>query len=88
MLPFVVPGRVRYNPTMDENPYGSPDPCEPGLGAPSLCEPGPTYAVAVLNDDLHTFAYVIETFITLFGYAPEKCYELAMAIHTQGRAIV
>jgi ATP-dependent Clp protease adaptor protein ClpS len=48
----------------------------------------PPYAVVVLNDDLHTIDYVIETFIKVFGYAPEKCYQLALAIHTQGRAIV
>ena len=45
----------------------------------------PPYAVVVLNDDLHTFAYVIETFIKVFGYAPEKCFQLAQTIHTQGR---
>src|SRR5258708_33134426 len=48
----------------------------------------PPYAVVVLNDDLHTFAYVIETFIKVFGYAHEKCYQLAQTIHTQGRAVV
>jgi ATP-dependent Clp protease adaptor protein ClpS len=48
----------------------------------------PPYAVVVLNDEQHTFAYVIATFIKVFGYAPEKCYQLAMTIHTQGRAVV
>ncbi len=66
---------------MDENPYQSPGSYQSG-------PPGPPYAVVVLNDDLHTFAYVIETFIQVFGYAPDTCYRLATAIHTQGRAIV
>lgn len=48
----------------------------------------PPYAVIVLNDDLHTFDYVIETFKKVFGYVHEKCFQLAWQIHTQGRAIV
>ena len=48
----------------------------------------PPYAVIVLNDDLHTFAYVIETFRKVFGYAVERCFQLAQQIHTQGRAVV
>ena len=42
----------------------------------------------VLNDDLHSFDYVIHTFQKVFGYAPEKCFQLAMQIHEQGRGIV
>jgi len=48
----------------------------------------PPYAVVVLNDDLHTFDYVVLTFQKVFGYAPEKCFQLAMQIHEQGRGIV
>lgn len=48
----------------------------------------PPYAVVVLNDDLHTFEYVIETFMKVFGYPAEKCFLLATGIHVQGRAIV
>jgi ATP-dependent Clp protease adaptor protein ClpS len=48
----------------------------------------PPYAVVVLNDDLHSFDYVIHTFQKVFGYAPEKCFQLAMQIHEQGRGIV
>lgn len=48
----------------------------------------PPYAVIVLNDDLHTFNYVIETFHKVFGYAPERCYQLASQIHRLGRAPV
>jgi ATP-dependent Clp protease adaptor protein ClpS len=48
----------------------------------------PPHAVVVLNDDLHTFNYVIETFMKVFGYPKEKCFQLAMQIHVQGRAIV
>lgn len=48
----------------------------------------PPYAVVVLNDDEHTFPYVIETFRKVFGYSISKCLLLAMLIHTAGRAAV
>ncbi len=48
----------------------------------------PPYAVVVLNDDEHTFQYVMETFRKIFGYSAEKCFRLATEIHTQGRSIV
>lgn len=48
----------------------------------------PLYAVIVENDDLHTFAYVIEALGKVFGYDPQKGYQLAHTIHTEGRAAV
>jgi len=48
----------------------------------------PPYAVVVLNDDLHTFQYVVETFMKVFGYPTEKSYLLALKIHNEGRGIV
>jgi len=48
----------------------------------------PPYAVVVLNDEVHTFNYVIETFKKVFGYPVVKCMLLATAIHVRGRAIV
>jgi ATP-dependent Clp protease adapter protein ClpS len=48
----------------------------------------PPYAVIVFNDDLHTFAYVIETFMKVFGYPREQCYTLAAQIHHAGRGVV
>jgi ATP-dependent Clp protease adaptor protein ClpS len=48
----------------------------------------PPYAVVVLNDDEHSFQYVIDTFMKVFGYPLEKSYSLALQIHTQGRGIV
>lgn len=48
----------------------------------------PPYAVVVYNDDLHTFNYVIETFQKVFGYSYERCFLLAVGIHTQGQAVV
>ena len=48
----------------------------------------PPYAVVVLNDEEHTFAYVIETFMKVFGYNQTKAYQLAREIHINGRSIV
>ncbi len=48
----------------------------------------PPYAVVVLNDDQHSFQYVIDTFMKVFGYPLEKSYSLALQIHTEGRGIV
>jgi ATP-dependent Clp protease adaptor protein ClpS len=51
-------------------------------------KPQPPYAVIVLNDDLHTFPYVIETFQKVFGYSQEKGFQLAEQIHLRGQALV
>lgn len=48
----------------------------------------PQYAVVVLNDDLHTYAYVIVTLMKVFGYDEQKCLQLATEIDKQQRAIV
>ncbi len=48
----------------------------------------PPYAVVVLNDEFHTFNYVIETFQKVLGYELEKCVLLAKKIHVEGRTIV
>ncbi|HVX16161.1 MAG TPA: ATP-dependent Clp protease adaptor ClpS [Pirellulales bacterium] len=48
----------------------------------------PPYAVVVLNDDDHTFPYVIETFMKVFGYTQTKSFLLASDIHVHGRAAV
>ncbi len=48
----------------------------------------PPYAVIVLNDDLHTFEYVILTLCKVCGHSTEKAYGLATQIHNEGRAVV
>ncbi len=56
--------------------------------SPAKPRPLPPHAVVVLNDDVHSFDYVIETFQKVFGYSTEKCAKLALDIHRQGRGIV
>jgi ATP-dependent Clp protease adaptor protein ClpS len=48
----------------------------------------PPYNVVLLNDDDHSFEYVIAMLQQLFGYPREKGYQLAYQVHTQGRVIV
>ncbi len=57
---------------------------------PSAARPKrqPPYAVVLLNDDEHTFQYVVETLAKVFGYPLEKCYSLTEQVHHQGRGIV
>lgn len=48
----------------------------------------PPYNVILLNDDDHTYAYVIHMLQKLFGYPVERGYELAKLVDASGRAIV
>jgi ATP-dependent Clp protease adaptor protein ClpS len=48
----------------------------------------PRYNVILWNDDDHTYAYVVAMMMELFGYPPEKGYEIAKEVDTQGRAVV
>ena len=48
----------------------------------------PPYNVILWNDDDHTYAYVIVMLMELFGYPPEKGYQLACEVDTSGRAVV
>ena len=48
----------------------------------------PPYNVILLNDDDHSFDYVIAMLQKLFGYPKEKGYLMAYEVHTTGRVIV
>jgi ATP-dependent Clp protease adaptor protein ClpS len=48
----------------------------------------PPYNVILLNDDDHTYEYVIAMLQTLFGYPPEKGFQMAKEVDTTGRVIV
>jgi ATP-dependent Clp protease adaptor protein ClpS len=48
----------------------------------------PPYNVVLLDDDDHTFDYVITMLQQLFGYPREKGYQMALEVHTTGRVIV
>ena len=48
----------------------------------------PPYNVVILNDEEHTFPYVIEMLVKLFRHDLAKAEELTWRIHTSGRAVV
>jgi ATP-dependent Clp protease adaptor protein ClpS len=48
----------------------------------------PRYNVILWNDDDHTYAYVVAMMMELFAHSPEKGYQIAKEVDTQGRAVV
>jgi ATP-dependent Clp protease adaptor protein ClpS len=48
----------------------------------------PRYHLVLLDDDDHTYAYVIEMLGRVFGYEPEKAYALACIVDSEGRVTV
>ena len=46
------------------------------------------WAVVVINDDVTTFATVIEALVTLFGHNHDAAERLAWIVHNAGRAVV
>ncbi len=48
----------------------------------------PPYHVVLLNDDDHSFEYVIGMLQQLFGHPKEKGYQMAWEVHTKGRVVV
>lgn len=48
----------------------------------------PPYHVVLLNDDDHTYQYVIHMLGSLFGHPAEKAYLMAKEVDTTGRVIV
>ena len=48
----------------------------------------PPYNVVLLDDDDHTYEYVIGMLQQLFGYPREKGYQMAREVDSTGRVIV
>src|ERR1700704_3273173 len=48
----------------------------------------PPYNVILLNDDDHTYEYVIGMLQKLFGHPPEKGFQMAEEVDARGRLIV
>lgn len=44
--------------------------------------------VVLLDDDFHTYDYVIEMLRSIFGYSIEKAYGMAVEVDTRKRVIV
>jgi ATP-dependent Clp protease adaptor protein ClpS len=48
----------------------------------------PLYHLVLLDDDHHTYAYVIEMLGKIFGYGREKSFALARIVDSAGRVVV
>jgi ATP-dependent Clp protease adaptor protein ClpS len=48
----------------------------------------PPYHVVLVNDDDHSYEYVIEMLLDLFAHPVEKGYQLAKQVDSTGRAVV
>ena len=48
----------------------------------------PRYNVILWNDDDHTYQYVINMLAAIFGYPPEKGFQMAEEVDSRGRVIV
>ncbi len=48
----------------------------------------PKYHVVLLDDDDHTYAYVIEMLMMLFGHSEAKAFRMAQEVDRSGRVIV
>ena len=48
----------------------------------------PPYHVVLLDDDDHSYEYVVEMLKCLFGYPDEKGYQIADNVDVHGRAVV
>lgn len=48
----------------------------------------PLYHLILLDDDEHTYQYVVVMLNRIFGYSPEKGFAIACVVDSQGQAIV
>ena len=72
--PPVKPAAPKINPT-------------PGV-TPLMTPPEPLWNVILLNDDLHTFEYVVEMLGAIFGHPPNRAHKMAQIVDETGRVIV
>src|SRR5690349_8048314 len=63
-------------------------PAKPHAKPTSRTDRLPPYNVVLLDDDHHTYAYVIEMLVALFGHDPAKAFKMAEEVDTKGRVIV
>jgi ATP-dependent Clp protease adaptor protein ClpS len=60
----------------------------PDLATEQATRLAPQWNVVLLNDDDHTYEYVIEMLGKLFGHNPEKALRMALEVDVTGRVIV
>jgi ATP-dependent Clp protease adaptor protein ClpS len=65
-------------------------PAAPQSAEKEAAEPAlePLYHLVLLDDNDHSYEYVVELLGRVFGYARGKAFALACVVDSQGRAIV
>ncbi|GAB4131833.1 MAG: ATP-dependent Clp protease adaptor ClpS [Ignavibacteriales bacterium] len=48
----------------------------------------PKYNVVLLDDNEHTYEYVIEMLMDIFGHSPRTAFEMAVEVDTRKRVVV
>jgi ATP-dependent Clp protease adaptor protein ClpS len=48
----------------------------------------PPYHLILLDDNEHTYQYVVAMLASVFGYGPEKGFAIACVVDSQGQAIL
>ena len=51
-------------------------------------QPQPQYNVILIDDDQHSYQYVVRMLMTLFGHSVEQAFQMACEVDSQGRVIV
>ena len=87
MISTGASGSLRSNsrgatPTRTPAPVHRPEDAE---GSPRF---EPLYNVVLIDDDEHTYHYVITMLCTLFGMGFEMAYMMARAVDSEGRVVV
>ena len=75
-------------PVAVEPPPAEAAPAKPKRSPRPDPAPLPPYHVVLLDDDHHTYDYVIEMLGALFAHGREAAYKLAKAVDTDGRVVV
>ena len=60
----------------------------PTKSMPAPVEPEPLWHVILLNDEEHTYEYVIEMLTAIFSHDVDKAYKMAKEVDENGRVIV
>ena len=73
---------------MSAQPPSLPGPVQSPKSTGSKPRKLPPYNVVLLNDDDHSYEYVIAMLRSLFGHPEHMGYQLAKTVDSDGRAIV
>lgn len=60
----------------------------PESGAANQDQLTPLFNVVLLDDDEHTYDYVIEMLVKIFCHSPEAAFRHAVEVDTDGRTVV